>query len=651
VSGAARFPVWRFEGFKGAVAAIVALLACVFCGVARGQSAPQMQVQVEATTVGLGDTVRVQLGATSAETMPADAKLGALQGFVVREQSSFPSQTHMNINGQESDRYTLSVTWTLEARRVGAFRVGPPTVKVGGSRYPGSPVEITVVAAGQAPARRRPAQSPFPPGMQSPFTFSPFDPWKGFMQQFDQDDQRPAPEPSAPVDPRLSLGASRGAGYFLHATVDKTSAVVGEAVTFSVYEYIDLDSGRIEVDDQGVRDADAADFVKHPLLRDDQNTQLAGYATAGGRNWAVKLVRRWALFPLHVGDLSIGPMNVTLVRPAGAAGPRTSETLVVHVSEPPAAGRPPGYTLGDVGRFSLVAQVSPREVDQGGAIGVHVEVSGTGNVPNAIATPSRQGVEWLTPETRDELGPTGHDVFGGKRTLDFVVRLARAGAVDLGELALPFWNPDDRRYEVARAPLGVVHVTPSAAAAAAPTDPSGETLSALPPPRDTLAQPRGGAGSGSARHADDNPWFWMAGIGAWPLAFGAAVTGRAAGRRVLGAWRARRMSPAAELRERLAAATFACDKADARTADAAIARALEAATVAHAGVSVRGAVGGEVADRLERAGIGHDTATSVAQLLRECEAARFAPDTVDIGAARDRWQRARGAIRGLEAAG
>jgi hypothetical protein len=631
-----------------ALAALVwfAALACGVCRLAHAQTPPQMKMQIDANTVGVGDTLHVQLSATSADAMPADAKLGVPQAFAVRGQNAFPSQTHIDINGSQMDRYTLSVTWALEARRVGTFRVGPPTVNVAGVRYAANSVEITVVAAGQAPARRRPAPAQFPPGMQNPFTFSPFDPWKGFMQQFDQGDQPPSPAETAPIDPKLSLGASRGAGYFLHATVDKTSAVVGEAVIFSVYEYIDLDGGRIEVDDQGVRDADAADFVKHPLLRDDQSTQLSGYGSAGGRTWAVKLVRRWALFPLHAGDLTIGPMHVSMVRPAAMAGPRTSETIVVHVSEPPVVGRPPGYVVGDVGHFSLTAQVKPRDVDEGGALGVHVEVSGTGNVPNEVATPSRQGVEWLTPETHDDLGPTPHGAFGGKRTLDFVVRMRRAGAVDLGELALPFWNPDERKYEVARAPLGVIRVAPSAAGASAAAEPEGETLPALPVLRDTLA------GSRAAHaHADDSPWFWIAGVAAWPLAFGVALTGRAVGRRTLGAWRSRRTSPAAELRERLAKASVACHKTDARSADAAIARALEAATVAHAGVSVRGAVGGEVAARLERAGIARDTATSVAQLLRECEAARFAPDSVDIAAARDRWQRARGAIRGMEARG
>ena len=80
----------------------------------------------------------------------------------------------------------------------------------------------------------------------------------------------------------------------------------------------------------------------------------------------------------------------------------------------------------------------------------------------------------------------------------------------------------------------------------------------------------------------------------------------------------------------------------------AIVRALEAAAVAHAGVSVRDAVGGAVVERLERAGVSPQAASSIAELLQECEAARFAPAAPDVVTARGRWLRAQGAIRSLE---
>jgi hypothetical protein len=608
---------------------------------AQAQSGPQVQAQVDADTVGVGDALRLRLTAQSSQGMPDDPKIGPTPGFIVRGQSgTSPTQTHLNINGVQSDHYGLTVEWTLQAQRTGTFSLGPATIDIGGVRYSSRAVSVRVVPAGQAPQRPPPMQQP-----QSPFSFSPFDPWKGMFPGMNLNPfgQQPVPEREVTLDPKLALDAPRGDHAFLHATVDKTSAVVGEQVLFSVYVYFDIASGEPEGTD--VHEPNAAEFVRHSLRKDDQELEHVGFASIGGRVWDVKLLRRWALFPLHSGDLEIEPMNMTVLRPRTVATKRASETLRVHVTEPPVAGRPPGYALGDVGRFALSAQVTPREVDQGGAVGVHVEISGTGNVPSSIATPARSDVEWLVPEMHDELGPVGRDVFGGKRTFDFVVRVHRAGDVDLGELALPFWDPDQRKYQVERAALGVVRARPSAAAAGSSSRDSlrDEALPGLPPVRDALQGARP-----LQAHWDDSPVFWLAGVLGWPLAFGLAVTGRAAARRAHDAWRARRISPGTELRERVAAANAACGLGDARIADAAIARALEAATVAHAGVSVRGAIGTEVVDRLERAGVRHEAAERLADLLRECEAARFAPQAGDVVAARDRWVRAQGAIRQLE---
>ncbi|MGH7298592.1 MAG: BatD family protein [Polyangiaceae bacterium] len=612
-------------------------------GRAGAQSAPQLQVQADQDTVGVGDVLHLELTAQSADGTPTDPQPGATPGFAIRGASSSPSQTHISINGMRTDRFGLTVDWALQAQRVGTFSIGPPSVAIGGTRFAARAITIKVVPAGQGPQRLQ--QQPLPPAQQ-PFGFSPFDPWRGLFPGLDrQMPDEPAEPPSLTTDPKLALDEARGNLYFLHAVVDNPSAVVGQQVTFSVYEYLDVTaSGGIEVDGSDVHDPTAAEFVKHPLLRDDQDAILAGFASVGGRTWRVALLRRWALFPIHAGDLAIGPMTVTLSRPRRAAGSkRVSEALRVHVTDPPAAGRPPGYSLGDVGKYALAVQVNPRQVDQGGAVGVHIELSGTGNVPSALTPPARAGVEWLAPELHEQLGPIGHDTWGGKRTFDYVVRLRSAGEVDLGDVALSYWDPDQRRYEVARAKLGKVSVQPSAPSAADSAQAPDELLSGLPGVRDTLE------GTNEARpHLDDRPLFWVLGVGAWPALLGLTVLGRAGGRRIAVSWRTRRASPTTELKERVTAADAACKGSDARIADAAIARALEAASIAHAGISVRGAVGLEVAERLERAGVTVGAATGFADLLRECEAARFAPDAADVAAARDRWARARRAIREME---
>jgi len=624
---------------KRLLAAGLLALGAAASASALAQTNAQVQAEVDADTVAVGDVLHLQMTATSSDSLPSDPRPGPTPGFAVRGQSASPSQTLISINGSRMDRYTLTVDWTLLAQRAGQFTLGPVSAAMGGARVTSRPIVVHVVPAGQAPPRRgRPAFPQMPFGS---FGLTPFDPWKGLFPGFEGNDQEQRP-PDVTTDPRLALDSPRGPYDFLHATIDKTAAVVGEQVTFSIYEYQDVEAPG-EIDQQDFHDAQVADFVKQPLVPEDQQQPLK-YASVGGRTWAVRLIRKWALFPLRTGDLLIGPMSVKLGRPRPAAGvARETETFHVRVTEPPAGGRPPGYALGDVGRFALSAQVDPREVDQGGAVGVHVELSGTGNLPARLAPAARAGVEWLAPEVHEQVGPTGRDTFGGKRTFDYVVRMQRAGSFDLGEIAVPFWDPAAKAYDVARAALGVVHVKAAAMAGGGGAD-RDELLGGLPGPRD-VEEARLRA---TRPHWDDAPAFWWLGIGACPVAFGVAVAGRATGRGIARRWRARRASPATDLKERVAAAQAASRGKDGRTTDAATARALEAATVAYAGVSVRDAIGREVVDRLEKAGVRVDDASRVADLLHECDLARFAPEASDVASARARWERARAAIRGLE---
>ncbi|HEU0317027.1 MAG TPA: BatD family protein, partial [Solirubrobacteraceae bacterium] len=443
----------------------------------------------------------------------------------------------VNIGGNRGGRFSLTVDWALQATRVGVFTIGPPSVIVGGSRFAARALTIRVVPAGQGP---HPPPQQQQQQQQTPFGFSPFDPWRGLFPGIDHPPpDEPAEPPTVNVDPKLALDAARGNFYFLHATVDAQNAVVGQQVTYSVYEYIDIGAGvPIEVDGSDVHDPTAADFVKHPLLRDDQDAIFVGFGSVGGHTWKVNLVRRWALFPIHAGDLAIGPMSVSLVRPRSAAGSkRATEAMRIHVTEPPGAGRPPGYALGDVGKYTLSAQVTPREVDQGGAVGVHLELAGTGNVPSALPVPAREGVEWLAPEEHDQLGATNQGTFGGKRSFDYVVRLHKAGQVDLGEVALPYWDPDLRRYDVARANLGKVSVRASATSPAASAQAQDEVLAGLPRARGALEGTRP-----DQAHLDDRPAVWIALVAAWPVLLGLGIAGRSGARKLTGAMRARRVS-------------------------------------------------------------------------------------------------------------
>ena len=508
------------------------------------------------------------------------------------------------------------------------------TVSIGGRRVSTQTMRILVVAPGRAPPR----VSPFDPfGMGSPF-----DPFRGFFggpgngMGNDVAPQRP------PTDPKLTLGAPRGEVAFLHAIVDKTSAVVGEQVTLSVYLYVNASEREAELND--VHEADANDFLRRSLFEEDGSDKNIGRALVGGQIYGAKLLRKWALFPLKSGDLEIGPMSLSLSRRRVADPLRQSETITIHMTEPPMAGRPPGYVVGDTGAFALSGETTPREIERDGAVGVTVELSGSGNLPSSITPPARAGIEWLAPETHEKMGVVSGDKYGGKRTFAYVVRLHKEGAVDLGDLTLPYYNPETHAYAVARASLGVVGVRPGATPAPS-ADAAFDPLAGLPEARKALA----GLPPAPA-HLTDLPLFWL-GLSATPLAYGFLSGASSAVRRIRRARVEKAASPETRLKERMADAAYACRGSDPRVADAAVARAIVAATIARVGVNIRDAEGAEVSRRLGDAGVERELARRVEDLIHDCEAARFSPDACEMAAVKERWEAARGVVEALRRGG
>jgi hypothetical protein len=279
---------------------------------------------------------------------------------------------------------------------------------------------------------------------------------------------------------------------------------------------------------------------------------------------------------------------------------------------------------------------------------VNVEVSGVGNVPSSLTVPARPGVTWLDPEVKDDTKVLdaqtagAPDLWGGTRRFSYVVEPKKEGDIDLGEIAVSFYDPRAKAYDVARAALGVVHVKPGAAT---PAGEEAKLLANMPALRKEM-----GATKTSESHLDDSNVFW--GLLAMPtVLFGAALGTRRASRRLKERAAERKTSPIAELKQRLRALQAAVDGGDGRAIDGASIRVLEAGATAHAGVNVRGVGGEAIVSVLTRAGVAADTAAELRDVLEACAAARFSPEGVEADEARKRAARARAVVDKLERGG
>jgi hypothetical protein len=588
---------------------------------------PQMEVNVEPDVIGAGDTVQLQMSVrVSGGEQPDDPRLSSTGGLHQVGQAHISTSSAVTIvNGRRQDSVGVDVVWVLRADRPGTYTVGPPTITVGNHRYAGRAVQVHVVPAGHAPPRNI---DPFSGQGQ----LDPFQSLQNLLQQGMMDPPPPEQLSVPQTDPKLALDSARGRTAFLHATLDKTQAVLGEQLTLSVYLYVDASIGR-EPPANDVHEVNAADFLKKSLQDDENSTEIVGTAMVEGRPWVVKLVRRSALFPLRTGDLTIGPMSLALVRNGSSVGSqRESETLHVRVTEPPVNGRPPGYVMGDVGHFALDVHVDPRTIERDGAVGVEVDLTGSGNLPAMLPVPARTDVEWLSPTTHEKLGRLDGNKFGGSRHFSYVVKLHKEGDLDLGEIAMPYWDPDARTYAYARAPLGTVKVTPGATAKSSTRDDADLPLANLPAPRATLA------GLPPARSfVTDKPLFWFSLLGA-PLVVLAGLGATSLGGNLRKKRADQAASPMADWKEKVDRADKASRDVDARAADAATLRALHAAPQAFFGMSIRAAQSSaDIVGALVKAGVKDDVAERYAEVVRACEVDRYAPEPASVETVRARW--------------
>jgi hypothetical protein len=625
-----------WAGYLCRRAAFVALVVSLslFARAARADD-PEIQASVDTQRLGVGEVLRLSMHVASQRAQPSNPSISGNPGFTVVGTSSGPSQQVTITNGRMVTQRGLDVVWTLRADKVGTWSIGPVNVQVGSGSYRAGPVRITVVPAGKGPPRA-PGPDPFDPFGGA----GGFDPFRGLLDSLNA----PGAHDRASVDPKLALDAPLGAVAFLHAIVDTTNVVVGQQVTVALYLYVDTsvrDPGMVDI-----HEATAADFVKRVLFEDDNSDRGVSRAIVGGHLFSVRLLRKWALFPIKAGDLEVTPMDLTLQRNHAAGDPsRKSELITVHVTEPPLAHRPPGYTLGDVGSFSLSGDVSPREVEEGGAVGVTLTLSGSGNLPSMITPPAQAGLEWLTPEVHEKVGPmpSDRDVFGGTRTFTYVLRVHKAGEARLGLLSLPYWDPVANKYEVAHTDLGRVLVRPSTAPKVEKDTPP-DPFSALPDVRGEMGHTR----VAPSQLAEEHPMLLWFALSATPLSF-VVFSGVARVVKVVRERRAERAaSPETELKTKLALAEQAMKANDARALSSATARALEAAAVVYAEASVRDALEGEAKERLVAAGVDEVVAGKVDRVLVECALARFSPEEPDLGVARARWASAKDAIQAMK---
>ncbi|MBK8251416.1 MAG: BatD family protein [Polyangiaceae bacterium] len=603
--------------FKSAIAAACFLMALpcadslIENNIAHAQSVPEVSARLSSPEVEVGEPFSVELKAMSegGSSVATDPELRSPAGFSVSG-PMISTQSFMQFGtGGRRVQQGIGATWNLVASAPGSFTIPAPSVLWNGQRIKAQPLSVVVVPQGTKPKKQGGFLMPGGGGW-NPFGSN----WPFGSGSDDLEDY--AEEPS------LSLPRAPNNDVFLHATVDKKKVVVGEQVTISIWRYRGTNS---IADISDSHPMPLQDFLRQSLTGDNA-AGMTQIARAGARKFVVRLLEKTAAFPLRTGMLKTGTYTETYV-PISRRGKihRASPELTIEVVEPPLANRPPGYRLGDVGRFQITSLVQPRKVEEGGNVAVTVKVTGAGNFPTSLRMPEKTGIEWLDPEKKETI-EVQSDELVGFRSFGYVVKLTKSGTVDLGTIELPHWNPRAKRYEVARSQLGTIEVTPSKAAPVSPA-PSGsaapvtdDALFNLAPPRTALAPfsvPQAAALLPGFR-------FPLA-VTAPPIFAVIALAGIEMVRRAKTKIADKKSSPGTLAMEALKNAKDAKKAGDERAAAALVERALNLAIEAATGIKARGILKDDLFAELTNAGISNDHAKAVSQLLAACDLARFDP--------------------------
>jgi hypothetical protein len=579
----------------------------------------EVQTQISGRQVEVGEPFNVQLSLMSENDVRAtNARLAAPANVQVNGPQTSTQQRVTINNGRMQRRIGVTLTWTLVASKPGTYRIGPPSAEVDGKREVGQIASIEVLPEGSGASRRQ--------GL--PFGLDPFDPFgglgglggrgfPGFPFGSDEPDEPPE-QRVPPPPPEFQVDRAPDPLAFLNAKATPRKVVIGQAVSFKVFAY----GGRGGY--QGVPSTEASrdGFLAYDVDITAQTRAVA--VPIGDTVWVAAKVREAVLFPIRTGTLRIGPTRFGFQgrgyppTPGALGLMRQSQPIDVIVVEPPLAGRPSGYRLGDVGRYSLKATVDPPKIRQGEAVSVIAQLEGDGNVPAKLDIPQQNGVEWLEPSVIEKVDAQNGNVHGS-RTFTYVVRIEQSGNIDLGELTLPYYDPEARRYEVARAPLGHIQVASDPNAAAAPIAKGGapDRLKGLLAPRTTL-----GPQAKRRLALSDRPGF-LAGTLLPPLAILMSTGLWRVGRRWRASWLTRHETPERRAQRELERAHVADRAGDRAQASAAIERAVHHAIEAATGLKGRGLLRSELGDALKAQGIAAKTADEAVSVLQLAETARF----------------------------
>jgi len=342
------------------------------------------------------------------------------------------SSSFQMINGVVSSSVTYS--YTVQAKAVGTFTLGPASIEVRGSPYRSQSVTVQVV--------------------------------QGSPQSAQQG------EPSAE-----DLSAQIGENLFLKATVDKVRVRQGEQInlTFRLYT-------RVSVLNYAVKKDPAMTGFWSEDVETPRDISLST-EVVNGKQYRVGVIRRMALFPTQAGKLEIAPMELQAtvqVQPRRSTDPfesffrdpfgrnvsATVRSEPVTVTVIPLPGGAPATFRGAVGEFAMSAGLDRRTTRTNEAVTLKITISGTGNI-KLLESPSVEvppDFEQYSPKVGETIS-RNRGTISGSKTFEYLFIPRFPGLKTIKPVSFVYFDLKRSEYVTLRSPQLEVNVEPGAVSA------------------------------------------------------------------------------------------------------------------------------------------------------------------------------------------
>jgi len=380
---------------------------------------PEVTVTLDAapSEARVGETIRLEVRVHARGGRIEDLQLSDLQKYpeldIISHQTVRPMQFSFGFGAGVQMESSLANVYVLRATVAGTYEFTPALAKVDGKIYRSAPLTLTVhPAAGGTNGGPDPAV---------------------------------APDPT--LGPELS-GANYDERAFLRTVVEPDEVYVGQQVNVTVYLYT-----RLRLSPQSL--VPSKPSMDGFWVHDEPITNLQFQTVlVNGAHYNAYVLQQSAAFPQRSGELTIGAPKVTFdVGPGSLFDPpervqRDGVPVKVNVRPLPRPG-PAGAV---VGRYVVNAWLDRTAARTGDAVTLRVDATGVGNVQALrVELPPIVGVRTLQPVIRDQQ-QLQDGKLSGTRSWEWILIAEEPGQHRIPPLAIDFFDPETRAYDVASTP-------------------------------------------------------------------------------------------------------------------------------------------------------------------------------------------------------